>query len=202
MRQHLMHWVNDGYLHSSRDRILFLGMMSDIATNLGEPFVTWEATCCCEVQRRELRVTSGERGEERTLVCGTQLSLCCCCRCTVSLSLCARHFWIQASAQGPSLEFVHVCCVDAKVLGSSTVPRVSNASEPVGDRSTGSYRDGSMGPSVPAKEDEIRRRHGEMVESKMVCSATDFVETTACSCDSRWFPSVPRLVASQKNDSE
>ena len=29
---------------------------------------------------------------------------------------------------------------------------------------------------------------------------TDFVETTACSCDSRWLPSVPRLVASQTSD--
>ena len=28
----------------------------------------------------------------RALVCGTQLSLWCCCRCTVSLSPCARHF--------------------------------------------------------------------------------------------------------------
>ena len=49
-----------------------------------------EATCSCEVQRREFRVTSGGRWG-RALVCG-QLSLCRCCRCTVSLSPCARHF--------------------------------------------------------------------------------------------------------------
>ena len=32
------------------------------------------------------------KGRRRTLVCGTQLSLCRCCRCTVSLSPCALHF--------------------------------------------------------------------------------------------------------------
>ena len=51
-------------------------------------FCCWKQLGAAKCEGRSFASCLGR--EEQALVCGTQLSLCHCCRCTVSLSPCAR----------------------------------------------------------------------------------------------------------------